>query len=278
MQRGINGMTLLQHDLLTGIEAADAAGYEFLEFWAPTVTGFLDKGHPVAEIEAMFKNVSIRPVSLVAVDDIDLPEGPERRKVVKFCRRLCEVGQAVGCRYIQMVSGVTFAGLPWTTIRKETARGLREMADIAAEYGLVVSYEPLAWRTVWSVNQGLEVIAEAARPNIGLLVDGFHSFAGGDDLEAIRKLDPEMITTFHIGDAEHRQGDGWIDDDRTAFPGDGIVPLGEIARAVVDTGYDGLVSDEVYPRLFSDRSAKRIAATLKSKADAVLDSVSDTRG
>ena len=212
------------------------------------------------------------------VDDIELPDGPERRKIIEYCRRLCEVGEAVGCRYIQMVSGVTFAGLPWATIRKETARGLGEMTDIAAEYGLVVSYEPLAWRTVWSVNQGLEVIAEAARPNIGLLVDGFHSFAGGDDLEAIRKLDPEMITTFHIGDAEHRQGDGWIDDDRTAFPGDGIVPLGEIARAVVDTGYDGLVSDEVYPRLFSDRSAKRIAATLKSKADAVLDSVSDTRG
>jgi sugar phosphate isomerase/epimerase len=152
------------------------------------------------------------------------------------------------------------------------------MADIAAEYGLVVSYEPLAWRTVWSVNQGLEVIAEAARPNVGLLVDGFHSFAGGDELEAIRGLDPEIITTFHVGDAEPRQGDEWVDDDRTAFPGDGIVPVRDIARAVLDTGYDGLVSDEVYPTLFSDWSAKRIAATLKSKADAVLASVIETRG
>ena len=149
----------------------------------------------------------------------------------------------------------------------------REVADIAAEYDLRVSYEPLAWRTVWSVNQGLEVIEEADRPNVGLLVDAFHAFAGGDDLEAIRKLDPEIITTFHMGDAGPRQGDQWSDDDRTVMPGEGIVPAREIAQAVLDTGYDGLISDEVFPTLFSDWSAERIAKTLKAGVDAILASL-----
>ena len=278
MQRGIAGMALLQHDLLTGIEAADAAGYELLELWAPTVTDFLDAGHTVSEIEAKFKSVSIRPNSLVSVDDIELPEGPKRKPVVEFCRRLCGIGQVLGCGYVQMVSGVAHAGMPWTTIRKETARGLRELADIAAEYGLVVSYEPLAWRLVRTVNQGLEVIQEAGRPNIGLLVDGFHAFAGGDDLEAIRALDPKIISNFHLGDAGPRKRAEWSDDDRTVMPGDGIVPLKEITGAVLDTGYDGLVSDEVFPTLFSDWSPRRIAATLKAKADAVLAAAVEAQG
>ena len=273
MQRGIAGMALLQHDLLTGIEAADAAGYEILELWADTVTDFLDAGRTVDEVAAKFETVSIRPISIVAIDDIDLPEGPERQQMIRFCRRMCEVAQALDCRNIQMVSGVLYEGLPWPTIRRETARGLREMADIAAEYGLRVSYEPLAWRTVWSVKQGLEVIEEADRPNVGLLVDAFHAFAGGDDVEAIRKLDPEIITTFHLGDAGPRQGDQWSDDDRTVMLGEGIVPAREITEAVLDTGYDGLISDEVFPTLFSDWSAERIARTLKAGADAILASL-----
>ena len=150
------------------------------------------------------------------------------------------------------------------------------MADIAAEYELMVAYEPLAWRLVWSVSQALEVIEEAGRPNIRLLVDAFHAFAAGDDLEAIRKLDPNVIATFHLGDAAPRQGTEWTDDERVAMPGDGVVPLREIARAVMDTGYGGLVSDEVFPTLYPDWSPQRFAKTLKAKADAVLASVMET--
>ena len=147
------------------------------------------------------------------------------------------------------------------------------MADIAAEYGLMVSYEPLAWRTVWGVNQGLEIMQEAGRPNVGLLVDAFHAYAAGDDIEAIRRLDPGTIATVHLGDAVPRQGDAWADEDRTAMPGDGIVPIVETMRAVLDTGYDGLVSDEVFPNRFGDWGPTRIAKTLKAKADSILASL-----
>ena len=276
MERGLVGMALLGHDLLDGIEAADAAGYDTLELWVPLVTDFLDAGHTLAEIDAKFDTLSIRPLSLVPVDDVDLPEGPRREQVVELCRQLCEIGQALGCHSVQMLSGVTYASVPWKTIRKETARGLGEMADIAAEYGLMVSYEPLAWRPVRSVSQALEVIEEAGRPNTRLLVDAFHAFAAGDDLAAIRKLDPKIIATFHLGDAAPRLGTKWTDAERVAMPGDGVVPLREIARAVMDTGYGGLVSDEVFPTLYPDWSPQRFTKTLKAKADAVLASVMRT--
>ena len=126
MQRGIAGMALLQSNVIDGIMAANEAGYDVLELWAPTVIAYLDDGHDIQEIAAKFEGVPLRAQSIVAVDDIDLPEGPERKLVIENCHRLCGIAQALGCRNVQMVSGVTFDGHSWPTIRTETARGLKE--------------------------------------------------------------------------------------------------------------------------------------------------------
>ena len=150
---------------------------------------------------------------------------------------------------------------------------MQEMADIAAEYGLTIAYEPLAWMPVRSLEQALEVIDEAGRPNVGILVDTFQVFAGGGDLETIRKLDPKMIPTVHLGDTAPQKFHVWSDDDRYTMPGDGIVPLRKIMRAILDTGYDGVVTDEISPKRYSYWSRLRVAETLKSKGDAVLASI-----
>ena len=42
-----------------------------------------------------------------------------------------------------------------------------------AEYGLHIAYEPLAWVSVRSLEQALEVIGEAGCSNVGLAVDTF---------------------------------------------------------------------------------------------------------
>jgi len=158
MERGLIGMALEPTDLITSIEVAEAAGYEAVEFRINMVEPFLAQGHTVDELMDKFESVSVRPHVLSAVENIDMPEGPERRDMIAGYRRMCQVARAVGCPSIQVVSGATFAREPWPTIRRETARGLREMADVAAEYDITVVYEPLAWMPVHSLEQSMEVI------------------------------------------------------------------------------------------------------------------------
>ena len=273
MERGIIGMALEPTDLFTSIEVAEAAGYDVLELRVNMVVPFLDQGHTVEELAAKFESVSLRPHVLSAIENIDLPVGPERKGLTDLYRRMCEVAQAIGCPSVQVVSGATFDGLPWPTIRKETARGLREMADIGAEYGITVVYEQIAWMPVRSLEQALEVIEEADRPNVGILVDTFQIFAGGGELETISNLDPAMIPTVHLADTGPRRLDAWSDDDRYAMPGDGIVPLRKLMRAILDTGYDGAITDEIYSGRYTSWSRLRIAKTLKVKGDAILASL-----
>ena len=270
MKRGINGMAFIPTDLFTSIDAADSAGYDVLGLWAPRLEAFLNQGHTTDELIRRFDAVSVRPGTIIAVENIDIPEGIERSELIARCRRLCEVAQAIGCPHIQMVAGSHHSRMEWPTIRSETARGLREMADVVGEYGLTVEYEPLAWMPVRSVEQALEVVQEADRPNIAVVVDTFQVFAGGGGLDAIRALSPSSISSAHLGDAAARKLDVWSDDDRQLMPGDGIAPLGEIMGAILDTGYDGTIVDEISPAPYRQWSRLRVAETLKAKADAVL--------
>ena len=273
MLRGINGSCLMPADLGTAIDAVAAAGYDVLEVAAAMLDEFLAQGHTTAELVAKLDGVSLRIHSIDSVEDIDTPEGVERERLIAYCHHICGVAEAIGCPHVQMVSGTSFADATWPRIRGETARGLREMADIAAEYGRVVVYEPLAWVPVRSLEQALEVIDEAGRPNVGVLVDTFQVYAGGGELDTIRRLDPGMMPTVHLADTAPRAGDEWSDDDRYAMPGDGIVPMWEIMRAVLDTGYDGVITDEISFQRYADWDRLRVARTLKGKGDAVLASL-----
>ena len=270
MRRGINGMALIPTDLFTSIEAVSGAGYDVIELWAPRIARFLDEGHEAQEIADKLKVRSLDPHSIVAIDDVDIPNGTRRRELLSYCRRMCEVANAIGCPNVQIVSGSAFAGSPWPIIRRETARGMREMADLAGEYGLTLAYEPLAWTPVKTLEQGLEVVDAADRPNIGLLIDTFMVFAGGGEMRTIRSLNPKKIPTVHLGDTAPKAGEVWSDDDRYPMPGDGIVPLQQIMRVILDTGYDGVVTDEISPKRYENWDRCRLAKEVNAKGDAVL--------
>ena len=273
MLRGINGSCLLPSDLLTTIKVVAAAGYDVLEVPTPMLDEFLAQGYTAADLRAQLERASLRIHSIDSIEDIDMPAGLERRGLLEYCQHMCSVAVAIGCPNIQMVSGIAFAEATWPKVRKETARGLRELADIAAAHGLSVVYEPLAWLPVRSLEQALEVIDAAGRPNVGVLLDTFHVYAGGGELETIRSLNPRMMPTVHLADAPPGKRDVWSDADRFAMPGDGIVPLEDLVQAILDTGYDGVITDEISYHHYTDWDRLQVAKTLKAKGDAVLASL-----
>src|SRR3990167_6128247 len=140
MLRGIKGMALIPSDLFNSIEAVSGAGYDVIELWAPDIVTFLDLGHTIEEIAAKLESVSLKPHSIVAIENADLPDGPARENMIAFFRRMCKTAKGIGCSNIQVVTGSSFKGSPWQKIRKETAKGLRELTDIASRFRLTIAY------------------------------------------------------------------------------------------------------------------------------------------
>ena len=79
----------------------------------------------------------------------------------------------------------------------------------------------------------------------GLVLDTFHFYAGGSSIGAIRDVAPEKIFILHMNDAE-KLPKAELQDAHRLFPGEGVIPLGEIVAGLKNIHYDGPVSLEMF--------------------------------
>ncbi|MEU4235825.1 TIM barrel protein [Actinoplanes sp. NPDC026619] len=132
------------------------------------------------------------------------------------------------------------------------AEHLRVLADRAADRGLRIAYEALAWgRFVNTYAHAWRIVRRAAHPALGLCLDSFHVLSRGEDPAGIRVIPGDKVFHLQLADAPRLSMDV-VERSRhhRLFPGLGSFDLPTFVRHVLSTGYDGPltldVSDDVY--------------------------------
>ncbi len=153
------------------------------------------------------------------------------------------------------------------------AADFRELGERAATRGLRVGYEALAWgRFVCDHRDAWEIVRRADHPNVGLILDSFHTLARGLDPASIRAIPADRIFFVQLADAPKLQMDllSWSRHYRN-MPGQGDLPVGDFVDAVRATGYDGYLSLEIFNDLFRAASSDTIAVDGRRSLIAVAD-------
>jgi D-psicose/D-tagatose/L-ribulose 3-epimerase len=121
--------------------------------------------------------------------------------------------------------------------RRRAVEGVRQAAEYAGERGVALALEPLnRWETdmLNTVEQGLAFCDDVGLANVGLLLDTFHENIEEKSVgAAIRSAGDRAL---HVHGSENDRG----------VPGSGHVPWGEVAEALRDIGFDGVVSLESF--------------------------------
>ena len=141
------------------------------------------------------------------------------------------------------------------------ADDLAELGVRAAKRGLRVGYEALAWgRHVNDHRDAWEIVRRADHPNIGLILDSFHTLSRRIDVNSIRAIPDDKIFIVQLADAP------LIDMDLLYWsrhfpnmPGQGDLPLLGFMQALDATGYDGMLSLEIFNDQFRAGSARQVA-------------------
>jgi 2-keto-myo-inositol isomerase len=135
----------------------------------------------------------------------------------------------------------------WETIVAEHVAALRELSDIASNYGIKLAFEFLGfgWSSVRTPRGAQEIIQKTERNNVGMVVDAAHFHIGGGLLSEIELLDPNAIYAFHLDDVEDISKEAYTDAARL-LPGSGVVPLDDICTRLKGIGYDGPCSIELF--------------------------------
>jgi 4-hydroxyphenylpyruvate dioxygenase len=138
---------------------------------------------------------------------------------------------------------------------------LHELAERAARRDLRIGYEALAWgREVKHFSHAWSIVKRASHPQLGLIVDSFHTLALGDDPGGIKEIPGDKIFFMQLADAPLLAMDVLLWRRRySCFPGQGQFDLVNFVEQVLKAGYAGNISLEVFNELFREASNRRTA-------------------
>jgi len=270
MRLGFHGATSMTSDLETDVTATAHAGLKALELWAAKIDTYL-ANHSLADLKTLLAEHDVAPMSINSIEFISF-RGDDYTQIRARCRVLCEIAQAIGCPTIVVVPSPTPSReTTWDEIVEEHVTVLRDLGDLAAEFGLRLSFELLGfgWCSVRTPRGAWEIVRKTDRENVGLTVDCAHLYGGGGLFDELDTLDPAHIFAFHLDDLEDVPKEA-ITDAKRLLPGLGVIPLDDICHRLKALGYDGDCSVELFRPEYWDWDPTELAAQARDAALKVL--------
>jgi 3-dehydroquinate dehydratase-1 len=158
--------------------------------------------------------------------------------------------------------------LPWKLMiafkvgdKDRLVADLRAAAELAAKYNKRIAYEALAWgQHVYTWEHSWELVKEVDHPNLGICFDTFHIFSRHCNIDPIADVPAEKIFFIQLADAPILKMDHLsYSRHHRNYPLQGAFPIVPFMEKVIQAGYTGPLSLEIFNDEFRAAPAKRIA-------------------
>lgn len=246
----------LSGDLREKLTAIAKAGFDGVEIFE---NDFLVFDESPRQLGRMVRDFGLEITLFQPFRDFEGMPEPLRARTFDRAERKFDLMQDMGTDLVLVCSNVSSAALGGLD---RAAADFHELGVRAEKRGLKVGYEALAWgRHINDHRDAWEIVRRADHPNIGLILDSFHTLARRIDVNSIRSIPKEKIFIIQLADAPKIDMDllYWSRHFRN-MPGEGELPVGDFMAAVAETGYDGYLSLEIFNDQFRGGSAAAIAA------------------
>ncbi|WP_375258184.1 bifunctional sugar phosphate isomerase/epimerase/4-hydroxyphenylpyruvate dioxygenase family protein [Citreimonas sp.] len=237
------------------LDAIAEAGFDGIEIFEQD---FIAHDGPPREVGAMIRERGLEITLFQPFRDFEGLPGDLRRKAFDRAERKFDLMQELGTDLVLVCSSVHPQSLGGID---RAADDFAELGERAAERGLRVGFEALAWgRHIHDHRDAWEVVRRADHPNVGLILDSFHSLARKIDSDTIRAIPGDRIFFVQLADAPLIEMDllYWSRHFRN-MPGEGDLDVAGFMRAVAATGYAGPASLEIFNDQFRGGSPLTVA-------------------
>ena len=181
MKIALNGATTMRADLITDWQVAKAAGFDYLEIWAAKLRTFL-KQYSTVELRDVFAPDGPAPLSINSIEHITFRDAGAYELIKQECDELSRIASVIRRPCIVVVPGrLPAGGASRDEVIAESVKVLNELCDISGKYGVSLAFEFLGQAdcSVPTLDLAAEIVREAGRDNLGLVIDSFHFYTGG---------------------------------------------------------------------------------------------------
>lgn len=237
------------------LQAVARAGFDGVEIFENDLLAFPG---PATDVGRMIAEVGMRCTLFQPLRDFEGLPAELRARMFERVERKFDVMEQLGTDLLLVCSSVSSAA---TGDLERIADDFRELGERAAARGLRVGYEALAWgRHVWDHRQAWDIVKAVDHPAIGIILDSFHSLVRRIPVESLRDIEPAKIFIVQVADAP------WLDMDYLPWsrhfrnlPGQGEIPVKGYVSELIDIGYRGPLSLEIFNDYFRSIPAWSVA-------------------
>lgn len=234
----------------TGYEAVELASYSFCD----SITDVEDSERQqlrewadaadidIAGLHALFTPIpGLKPLhSCPAWLQMNSADPEIREKTKEYLKELIRFTGEVGGKSVVLGSAASRSipkEVTFIDAWRRAATTLREAAEYAEQYGVMLSLEPIAANLTNFINtpdDAMKMVREVNHPNLKWMLDCYAAYNQGVDIpDAVRRFGADLV---HVH----------MNDENESWPGTGRIDFPAVAQALKDVGYSGYLSVEVF--------------------------------
>jgi 4-hydroxyphenylpyruvate dioxygenase len=235
--------------------AASEAGFDGVEIFEPD---FVVSSSSAREVRQRCADLGLSIDLYQPFRDLDSTDPDQFAANLRRADRKFDVMEQLGTDLVLVCSAVSSTAVDNDAV---IADQLHQLAERAQQRGMRISYEALAWGThVNTYDRSWDIVRAADHPALGLCVDSFHILSRGSDPSGIAKIPGEKLFFLQLADAPSMNMDilQWSRHYRL-FPGQGTFDLPAFLGYVLQAGYTGPLSLEVFNDVFRQSDPRQAA-------------------
>ena len=259
-------------DVQEQIRIAAKAGYTGVELWLRDIQRFRDAGGKLETLRKQIEDAGLTVESAIAFGQWLVDDDAAREKGLAECGRDMEIVRELGGRRIAAPpTGMTKA--PAMDLDRAGER-YRALLEVGKARECIPQIEVWGHSTnCFSLKQVLYICAAASHPDACILPDVYHLYKGGSDFVDVAMLAGKRVHAFHMNDYPATPPRPEIKDEHRVYPGDGVAPMRQILRTMLENGFAGALSLELFNREYWAQDPNLVATTGLARMKAAVANV-----
>lgn len=251
------------------VKIAAGAGYDAIEPWIGELRDYERDGGSIADLQKQISDAGLTVESSIGFAEWIVDDDARRAAGLENAKKDMDILKRIG--------GKRIAAPPAGATDRDdmdlfkVAERFRTLVDLGVKMDVKAQLEVWGFSKCLSrLSEVMFVVVESKHPQAIVLPDIYHLYKGDSGFDSLKMVSGKVIEVFHMNDYPSKPSRTEINDAARVYPGDGVAPLKQTLRDLLNAGFTGVLSLELFNPEYWKQDPMLVAKTGLEKMKASL--------